>query len=315
MSQPINSSSNPRGPIRTFTGHSDPVNACAISPDGSFVVSGAGDVRKPYDHQDDHTLKVWDFETGAELLTLTGHTEAIKACVVSRDNSLIISVGEDCTAVWDARTGKNLNRFQPGGFACSSCTEDSAIVIASFFVVLLDFHTGNEQLSILTDDIFHDCAISSNGAFIVTAGDEQHLAVWNAKNGEQITALESRGDIDPYGDVRACAISPDGTFVVSGGSDGLIRIWNTESVSEICVFEGHKEDVSACAVNHDNSMLVSSSWDGTSKIWDALTGKHLATLQGHTGWVNDCAFSLCGGYVVSAGDDMTVKIWNIADLR
>ncbi len=315
MFKPIDSSSNQHRLVRTFSGHSDPVNACAISPDGSFVVSGAGNVMKIYDQPTDHTLKVWDFESGEELLTLAGHEEAIKACAISRDGSLIISVGEDCTVVWDARTGENLNRLKPPGLACSACTEDSTIVIASFFVVLLDFQTGDERSSILTDDILHDCAISSDGSYIVTAGTDQHLVIWSAQDGEQIAALESWDDIDPSGDVKACAISPDGSFMVSGGSDGFLRIWDTESMSEMRVFKGHREDITACAISFDSCLLLSSSWDGTLKLWNPRTCEHLLTLEGHAGWVNGCVFSPCGKYVISAGDDMTVKVWDIADLR
>jgi len=39
------------------------VNSCAITPDGKKVVSGSYDT----------TLKVWDIESGNDLLTLKGH--------------------------------------------------------------------------------------------------------------------------------------------------------------------------------------------------------------------------------------------------
>jgi WD40 repeat protein len=50
--------------IRTLTGHTDYVKACAFSPDGKRIVSASRD----------HTLKLWDAETGKELNTLKGHT-------------------------------------------------------------------------------------------------------------------------------------------------------------------------------------------------------------------------------------------------
>ncbi|MEA5609801.1 hypothetical protein VB695_17305, partial [Nodularia spumigena UHCC 0060] len=48
--------------IRTLTGHSDSVNAIALTPDGKTVISGS-----------DKTIKIWDVETGAQKFTLTGH--------------------------------------------------------------------------------------------------------------------------------------------------------------------------------------------------------------------------------------------------
>ena len=43
-------------------GHSDGVNAVAISPDGKYIVSGS----------EDKSIKVWDLSSGREIHTLTG---------------------------------------------------------------------------------------------------------------------------------------------------------------------------------------------------------------------------------------------------
>ena len=55
--------------LMTLEGHTDLVLACAFSPDGSSIVSASKD----------HTLKLWDAQTGAELATLEGHTSAVYA--------------------------------------------------------------------------------------------------------------------------------------------------------------------------------------------------------------------------------------------
>jgi len=297
--------------VRTFTGHTDPVNACAISPDGSFLVSAAGNVMKILGQQTDYSLKVWDFKTGTERFTLSGHEQPVKDCAINKDNSLIISVAEDCLFVWDAQTGKMINRFESPGFACSSCTEDSIIAVVSFHIVLLDIRSGKERVSMLTDDILHDCAISNDGSLIITAGTDQHLVAWNAKDGKKIAVLQSQDIINPSGDIRACAISPDKTFIVSGSDDGILRIWDAESFKQKIVFTGHNDWITGCAVSPDNSRVVSSSEDGTLKIWEVATGKELVTLKDHSRAVNGCTFSPCGKYIISAGDDMTIKVWDI----
>jgi len=298
-------------PVRTFSGHNDPVNDCAISPDGSFVVSAAGNVMKILGAKTDYTLKVWDFETGAERFTLSGHEQPVKDCTINKDNSLIISVAEDCLFVWDAQTGKMINRFESPGFACSSCIEDSIIAVVSFHIVLLDIRSGKERVSMLTDDMLHDCAISNDGSLIITAGTDQHLVAWNAKDGKKIAVLQSQDIINSSGDIRACAISPDKTFIVSGSDDGILRIWDAESFKQKIVFTGHNDWITGCAVSPDNSRVVSSSEDGTLKIWEVATGKDLVTLKDHSGAVNGCTFSPCGKYIISAGDDKTIKVWDI----
>ncbi|MEB3831749.1 WD40 repeat domain-containing protein, partial [Phormidium sp. CCY1219] len=51
----------------TLTGHSAPVNAVAITPDGTGAVSASWD----------NTLKLWDLATGSERATLTGHSARV----------------------------------------------------------------------------------------------------------------------------------------------------------------------------------------------------------------------------------------------
>ena len=83
--------------IRTLTGHTKKVNACAISPDGKWIVSASGD----------QTLKIWDAASGRELRTLSGHTSFVRACAFSPDGQWIVSASVDQTLkVWDAASGK-----------------------------------------------------------------------------------------------------------------------------------------------------------------------------------------------------------------
>ncbi|MBK8030077.1 MAG: hypothetical protein IPK17_11335 [Chloroflexi bacterium] len=82
--------------IRTLTGHTDAVNACA--GDDRIIVSASSD----------NTLKVWNTETGIERFTLAGHTGAVLGCAVY--GKIIISASSDNTlGVWNAETG--MERF------------------------------------------------------------------------------------------------------------------------------------------------------------------------------------------------------------
>jgi len=66
------------------------VEAVAVSPNGSRIVSGGND----------RTVRVWDTESGRELACLLGHAGA-----VSPDGLKIVSAGQDSTVrVWNARS-------------------------------------------------------------------------------------------------------------------------------------------------------------------------------------------------------------------
>jgi WD40 repeat protein len=47
---------------------------------------------------------VWDAKTGAEALTLKGHTDRVLSASFSPDGTRIVTASDDSTArVWDAR--------------------------------------------------------------------------------------------------------------------------------------------------------------------------------------------------------------------
>jgi WD40 repeat protein len=74
----------------------------AFSPDGTRIVSGS----------QDHTLKVWNAQTGQETLTLTGHHEDVNSVAFSPDGTRIVSGSEDGTIkVWDG----SVKQEEPSG--------------------------------------------------------------------------------------------------------------------------------------------------------------------------------------------------------
>lgn len=66
--------------VRTLTGHSHAVRAVAVTPDGQRAVSASGD----------HTVKVWDLETGKLFTTFTSDGSA-KCCAFSDSLALIVA--------------------------------------------------------------------------------------------------------------------------------------------------------------------------------------------------------------------------------
>lgn len=142
-----------------------PVYAVAFSPDGKRLVTANAD----------HTVRLWDAETGKELLVLAGHTEPVMEAVFSPDGTRIATASRDRTArIWDAAGGGtivllphaesvNSVAFSPDGKRLVTGANDG---IARVF----DISDGTEILSLSghTDDVL-DATFSPDGQRIVTA--------------------------------------------------------------------------------------------------------------------------------------------------
>src|SRR5258705_1249277 len=82
--------------VRVLEGHSGPCYCLAFSPDGERLVSGA----------DDHTVRLWNVQTGALLHVMAGHSSPVVSITYSPDGMLIASASLDHTVrIWDAAAG------------------------------------------------------------------------------------------------------------------------------------------------------------------------------------------------------------------
>ncbi|WP_437747130.1 PQQ-binding-like beta-propeller repeat protein [Sorangium sp. So ce1504] len=292
------------GEERSLFGHSDRVNACAISPDGQRIVSGSSD----------GTLKVWDLPTGKLLSTLEGHAKEIRCCDISPDGQRIVSgSGDAMLKVWDLSTGQLLSTLHGHAYGVNGCAiapDGQRVVSASSdrTLKIWDLATGN-LLSTLEghSNRVKSCAVSPDGRRIVSASNDRTLKIWDLATGNLLSTVEARS-----GSVNACAISPDGRRIVSTFGDRTLKVWDLATRELLSTLEGHPNRINSCAISPDGQRIVSASDDRTLKIWDLATGELLSTLEGHSNRINSCVISPEGRRIISASSDRTLKIWDLA---
>ena len=153
-------------------------------------------------------------------------------------------------------------------------------------------------------------AISPDGSWIASGGDDRTVKRWAVDDGRCLQTLEGHEDW-----VKSVAISPDGSWIASGGGDRMVKRWAVEDGRCLQTLEGHEHWVLSVAISPDGSWIASGGGDRTVKRWAMEDGRCLQTLEGHEDWVKSVAISPDGSWIASGGGDRTVKRWAVEDGR
>lgn len=274
-----------------------------ISPDGKRIAAS----------DNNNAIKIWDANSGVELMTLLGHNSRVINSTFSPDGKRIVSGAYDgIIRVWDVNSGEEIMTlkghkdragayFSPDGTRIISGSMDNSIIV-------WDAVTGNELKTWNTHDEQSRChAISPDGRYIVSGGDSKVLRLWDATTGAELMVLRGHND-----EIRSVTFGPDGKHIISGGFDSTIKVWDTGTGGELKTLRGHKDTIYSVAFDSSGERIASGSKDGTIKLWNAVTGSELTTLCGHLEDVSSVVFSPDGKRIFSTGQDGIIKVWDLS---
>lgn len=162
---------------RSLTGSRGTVRALAYLS-GLNRVAGGGDDRR---------IVVWDAETGACVLDIEGHGNAIQALAHDTDGGWLASGSRDGTVkTWDPLSGAMRREMRAKG-------------------------SKGRQI--------HALAALGNGC-LASGSEDGYVRLWDPRTGACLRTIRAHGKA-----VRALAAPNVGNLLASGGEDGVIKIW------------------------------------------------------------------------------------------
>jgi COMPASS component SWD3 len=237
-------------------------------------------------------------------LTLSGHTEPVRALTLSSDGKILASGGDDKTIkLWNLSTNALLHTLTGHRDRIKSIlmTPDGQTVISSSFDNTIKFwnpQTGKEIRTITEKAGVNGMVLTPDGQTLISGSSDRTIKFRNLKTKKIDRILKT--------DTTALAISSDGKTLFSGGENGgKIRIWSMATGKTLRSFTPplpKKEDLIngserasapiTLAVSNDGNMLLSGGYDdsynsggvrstdGKSfKAWNLKTGKLIHNLS------------------------------------
>jgi WD40 repeat protein len=209
--------------VASLEGHKSSISAAAWSSDSKLLATAS----------EDHTVRLWDGQSGQLLRQLDGPSEPVQSVAFSFDGRQLVSGAADRTArLYDTATAARLGslsgqigtvsdvRFSPDGERVLTIDAGERAWLWSSrearLVAALSIYSANNRGHNAT-------AFSPDSSRVVGAGEE--LRIYDGKSGLSLLNLDSTiGDhVEVF---TAAGWSPDGRLLATGTRTGALKLWD-----------------------------------------------------------------------------------------
>lgn len=258
-------------PKKILHGHNHFVSDIVISSDGQFALSSSWD----------HTLRLWDLNTGLTTRTFVGHTADVLSVSFSADNRQIVSGSRDKTIkLWNTLGECKFNIQEEGHTEWVSCVRFSP---------------------------------NSLNPVIVSAGWDKVVKVWELSKCKLRT-----NHYGHTGYINTLSVSPDGSLAASGGKDGITMLWDLNEGKHLYSLEAG--NIVNALVFSPNRYWLCAATSSCIKIFDLESKQVVAELTPETteaARVPECislAWSADGQTLFGGFSDDLVRVWTVVSM-
>ncbi|OSD06842.1 guanine nucleotide binding protein beta subunit [Trametes coccinea BRFM310] len=257
-------------PKRILHGHNHFVSDVVISSDGQFALSSSWD----------HTLRLWDLNTGLTTRRFVGHTSDVLSVSFSADNRQIVSGSRDRTIkLWNTLGECKYDIKDDGHTEWVSCVRFSPNVM---------------------------------NPVIVSCGWDKVVKVWELSKFKLKT-----NHYGHTGYINTVSVSPDGSLAASGGKDGITMLWDLNEGKHLYSLEAG--DIVNALVFSPNRYWLCAATASCIKIFDLESKSIVDELkpdfaQSSKAREPECvsiAWSADGQTLFGGFTDNLVRVWTV----
>ena len=295
------------GTIARRVGHRRPLSSVDVSPDGTLVVTGAGD-----------GVLVWQASSG-DLLG----SSAIERVRVVRwlDDRQIVALDDDGTvSLVAAGTGATMSSARIKGATAMDVTPTGQIVVAS----PKGLHVANSALefeakvvqwwSFTIAGLVADPSGQSVAALVRSTAGVTSAEVRSLADGALRFGVEPRRTKQGPDSVVAVAYTADGAKLLAAHGDGSLSLRNARNGEGLSRLGRQRGGVAAMAYAPKGPWLAVATPGGVVQLWDfrRSPARGPRTLEGHDGPINTLAWGPAGQWLITGSDDLDGLIWSAA---
>jgi cytochrome c len=269
-------------PASVLEGHTAPIVALAVSPDGTMLASASWD----------RTARIWPLAgsaLGAAPRVLEGHQQNVNGVAFAPDGTLV-SAGYDLTLrLWPPDGGEPTQITLPSPLNSVAVAPDGGILTgAANGKVYLLSAKGEPRGEIEAEPTpIIGIAVSRDGRLAAAAGIRGSVAIIDRTTGRVTRTL-----VGPGMPVWSAAFLPDNRTLMTGGADRVIRRWDTTTGDAIgsVAFAAADDPLAAYAGDHGAEIyraciachtLTPDEGNRAGPTLAGIFGRRIATLPGY----------------------------------
>ncbi|HMN28030.1 MAG TPA: AAA family ATPase, partial [Caldilineaceae bacterium] len=287
--------------VRLFPGHADWVNAIDWNRDRTRFLTASRD----------GTARLWDIQSGAELVQVKSVYDSPERILWSPDERSFVTLGASYGStlqLWDAIDGNERFALVREGISdVQWSTNGRTLLTASVDGTIRSYAAddGSLRTTIPVSPTPVDSARwNQTETRILSVSADGVARLWNAATGRLIATLS--GDQQNW--IRQALWGPAGGQLLTSSNHGDIAVWGAEAGQQLFTLANDEGAQRVAAWRPDGTEILTGSYSGTIAIWDASTGIQLHIAQPNGRRVRHVAWNRTGTRFLTTGGD-GVQVW------